>query len=631
MEGNSMKKPFNTNLRRRSFISCSVSFALSGLLLAPGCSRLINRGQSPDDVAEIEALKDRSTDGPQYVSDTCHMWGMDYAKAEGIGIALNLDGTGSPANPGSYRKQLYEELRRHKDEIDNCRDLCKSKNTEVVILRGYIPPGARKGDHYDIEVEMAPGMEGTSLFDGYAFRTRLRPLAMFGRNRLQQGLVVGVAEGPILVDSVFESRNAKTNNLKGWILGGGEALENRLLGLAIRTENYGPGTTSKICKAINARFKALTPDGRVDIATIPRSFERVDLLLPEVYRDNVRRFSDVIANVRYNESAKQRANRLDELAIQMTDPTTCTKAALRLEAIGKSAYPTLRRSLNNPDLQIRFRAAEALTYCGESDGLAVLKEAAEIEPAFRWHALAALSASRDKDAAQHLENLMQTKSAETRYGAFRALHTRSPGHPAVYGQRFEDFFLHTVASEVEPMVHFSRSKRPEIVIFGNPKVADDFLFVETGLTIRSAGEGQLKLVNYSKDHGREETTCSNELKDLVEVLSAHEFSYGKILGICQAARDQKTLGCRLVVNAVPSAKRRYDSDDLEMEKSSRFPTETPPELFRNGRDKPKRKIARVSGEVVGENLETEIDAVEKDSAWDKMKGLFSRDSDSLIP
>jgi len=230
------------------------------------------------------------------------------------------------------------------------------------------------------------------------------------------------------------------------------------LGLNLRTQNYGPKTTTLISRAINSRFTKLTGNGREGIAN-PKNYKTVNLLLPDLYVHNVQRFSEVISNVRYNETAQQKVERLDELGRQMTNPATCAQAALRLEAIGRDAIPTLKRSLNNPDLELRFRAAEALTYCGESDGLAILKEVAEVEPAFRWHAITALSASDDSSSAEHLEQLIKSESAETRYGAFRALRIRNPEHPLIYGTRYPDFFYHHVPVESAPMVHFSRIKR----------------------------------------------------------------------------------------------------------------------------------------------------------------------------
>ncbi|QEG21579.1 flagellar basal body P-ring protein FlgI [Mariniblastus fucicola] len=606
------------NPHRRSVLAGITAFSIAGILTATGCNNFIKRGQSPDDEDELSQFVDKSPVGPKYISETCGMWGMDYAKIEGIGLVLNLDGTGSAAKPGAYRDHLLDELKTHKDKLDNPRELFESKDTEMVIVRGYVPPGARKGDSFDVEIQMVPNMEGTSLDDGTVFRTRLRRLAQFKGRRLKEGLVVGLAEGAILVDSVFESRQDEANELHGWILGGGETLEYRPLGLNLRTQTYGPKTTTLISRAVNARFTSLTENGREGIAQ-PKNYKTVNLELPDIYRHNVRRFSEVMANIRYNETSQQRVERLDELGKQMTDPATCAQAALRLEAIGRDAVPTLKRSLTNPDLELRFRAAEALTYCGHSEGLLILKEVAETEPAFRWHAMTALSACEDSDAATYLELLMQSESAETRYGAFRALHTRSPDHPLVYGRKFKDFFLHSVPVESSPMVHFSRSKRPEVVVFGDARVSDDFLYVETGTTIRSAGTGKLKLIHYSKDHGREETVCSTEIGDLIETLANHDFTYGRILKIFRGAKKDETMVARLVVDAIPGNDREYTEDDTVSEESNRYLAESAPEMFRNGSEMEDKRPARVTTDLIDGNLPTAEELQEQKSAWTKMK------------
>lgn len=607
---------------RRTLLLTSLTFTLSGLVACTGCNRLIKRGQSPDDEPSPENIlnySDAATEGPRYISETSRMWGMDYAKVEGIGLAVGLDGTGSPAKPGKYREHLLTELRTRKSEIENPRELAESKNTEMVVCRGYIAPGTRKGDFYDVEVLKVPNADGTSIEDGFVMKTRLRRLVVFNERRLKEGLVVGLIKGPILVDSVFESRQDSANDLNGWILGGGVALENRPIGLQVRTLNFGIKTTTMISRAINTRFTTMTENGREGIAKPTRSSNRVDLLLPDAYRNNVTRFSRVIANIMYGESAQERINRIDFLADEMTNPATCAKAAIRLEAIGKEAIPTLKRSLNNPDLEIRFRAAEALTYCGQPDGLAILKDVAATEPAFRWHALTALSVSQDSDAAQYLEDLMQMESAETRYGAFRSLHIRSPEHPAVYGERFRDFFLHRVPSDVDPMVHFSRSRRPEIVLFGDPKVASNFLFVESGLTIRSNGKNQLKLIHYTGKRGREVTTCSNNVSDLIRELADREFSYGKILKIFREARQADSLDARLVVDAIPGTNRQFSETE---EKSDRYVSEPPPELFASAKaaDADDDKMTRVSTELINGDRE-QIE--EERSNWEKFKGIFS--------
>ena len=617
-----MKSPisFLQNLGRCSFLTGVAALIVAGMMTT-GCNNFIKRAQSPDD-DELQQFEDKSPAGPKYIAETCGMWGMDYARIEGIGLLMGLDGTGSHAKPGSYRDHLFEELNTHKDKIKHPRELFESKNTEMVVVRGYVPPGARKGDPFDVEISMVPNMDGTSLDDGTLFRTRLRPLVNFtNHRRLKEGFVLGLAEGPVLVDSVFESRQDSGNELQGWILGGGEATKDRELGLNLRTQNYGPKTTTLISRAINARFTSLTPNGRQGMAK-PKNYKTITLLLPDIYQHNIKRFSQVMANVRYNETAQQRVDRLDELARQMTNPATCTQAALRLEAIGRDAVPTLKRSLTNPDMELRFRAAEALTYCGHSEGLSILKEVAEVEPAFRWHAITALATSEETDASLYLEQLTQAESAETRYGAFHALRIRNPEHPLVYGNRFPDFFMHSVPTDASSMVHFSRSKRPELVVFGDAKVSDDFLYVETGTTIRSAGRGKLKLIHYSKEHGREEVYCSTQVKDLVVALSNHDFTYGSILRILRKARKDETLLARLVVDAVPGSNRQYE-DSPTPEESTHYVAEAPPELFRNGSELQEKQPKRVTTDLINGNIPTAEEIEASQSTWTRMKNLLS--------
>ena len=617
-----MKKPISLpkSPGRRTILGGIALVSAAGLMTA-GCNNFIRRGQSPDDEGELRQFQDKSPAGPKFIAETCGMWGMNYAEIEGIGLVLGLDGTGSPAKPGSYREHLEDELKTHKDKIENPRELFESKNTEMVVVRGYVPPGATKGSHFDVEVHMVPKMDGSSLDDGVLFRTRLRKLVQFNGRQLKEGHVLGLAEGSVLVDSVYGTRQDDGNELHGWILGGGEILKNRPLGLALRTQNYGPKTSTLISRAINARFTKLTDNGREGIAK-PKNYKTINLLLPEIYAHNVRRFSTVISNIRYNETAQQRVERLAELERQMADPATCAQAALRLEAIGRDAVPTLKRSLASPDLELRFRAAEAITYCGESDGLPILKEVAEVEPAFRWHAITALAASEDSTSADYLEQLMQSESAETRYGAFRGLRIRNPKHPLVDGTRYPDFFFHSVPVESSPMVHFSRSKRPEMVVFGDARVSDDFLYVETGTTIRSAGPGRLKLIHYSKDHGREEVFCSTEVKEVVKALSSHDFTYGRILRIFRKASKDQTLVGRLVINATPGSDRDNE-DSQQREESARYLAEVPPELFRNGSELQQKRPNGVTTDLINGNLPSVEELEKSQSTWTKMKSLFS--------
>ena len=160
--------------------------------------------------------------------------------------------------------------------------------------------------------------------------------------------------------------------------------------------------------------------------------------------------------------------RLEKLDQQMGEPSAAAITSLRLEAYGKEGIPALKRALRHNDLEVQFHAAQALAYLGHADGVDVLKLSAKQEPAFRWHSLTALASLNDSSATKALEELLHVNSAETRYGAFRSLRVQAPVGPVTSGKWLAgDFYLHEIQSEAEPMMHFSRSKRPEIVVFGD--------------------------------------------------------------------------------------------------------------------------------------------------------------------
>jgi len=123
-----MKKPisFPKKPGRRTFLGGIALVSIAGVLTT-GCNNFIRRGQSPDDEAELLQFQDKSPAGPKYVAESCGMWGIDYARIEGIGLVMGLDGTGSPAKPGAFRDHLEEELRTHKDRLgENTGELFES-------------------------------------------------------------------------------------------------------------------------------------------------------------------------------------------------------------------------------------------------------------------------------------------------------------------------------------------------------------------------------------------------------------------------------------------------------------------------------------------------------------------------
>ena len=590
---------------------------VAGLIFSVvGCSNMIKRGQSPDDQAS--KLIDDSKD-TKYISEACRVYGLNFAKIEGIGLVTGINGSGSNPAPSGQRDHLLDEMKSR--GIENPKQLLASDNSSMVVLQGLLPPAIKKGDRFDVQVKTLPKSETTSLQHGYLIDTRMRPMALLGRG-VKQGHVTGYAKGNVLVNSIFESRQDQPNQVNGWIYGGGVATEDRPIGLTVRTD-HSVRTTTSIARAINGRFTTVDKSGRTGVAT-PKNDKIVELVVPREYRHNIGRYIQVVLSIAFDESDSERVNRLELLDQKMTDPASSRETAVRLEAYGKEGIPALKRALRHHDAEVRFQAAQALAYLGESDGIDILKKAAENEPAFRWHALTAMASSEDIAASTALSELMSVNSAETRYGAFRSLRARSPQDPLVKGTAMDDFFFHVIPSEAEPMLHFARSQRPETVCFGEDQtVADDFLYVKSGLTVRGDGKGSIRVIKFNRD-GEIRKVSSTKIPELIRTLSEVGCDYSTLLLMFREAKQNGYLNTRLVVNAVPrigGKKKGEVAGEEPLEKSDRFVSAPLPELFRTG-DTSEKEIKRAQTDDLS-SANAAKNKGKTETRWSKMKDWLS--------
>src|SRR5262249_33159672 len=137
-----------------------------------------------------------------------------------------------------------------------------------------------------------------------------------------------------------------------------------------------------------------------------------------------------------------------------------------LEAIGKPAVDVLIAGTQSQDPQVQFRSAEALAYLDRREAAEPLAKAAR-NAAFRGEAFTALSVMHDSAAYDQLGALLGVPSAETRYGAFRALTVMGPEDSLVKGETLgEQFSYHVLDTKGPAMIHVTRNRRAELVLFG---------------------------------------------------------------------------------------------------------------------------------------------------------------------
>jgi flagellar basal body P-ring protein FlgI len=536
-----------SNLSRRHFIlATSVGLA--------GCGTISSRAQSPDAPSEVD-LESGSSD--IYIGEVSAVWGLNDFKVEGIGLITQLDGTGSDPGPSPQRTMLLNEMQTHRVPAPN--DLLAGSDTSLVIVRAYLPPAIQKGERFDVEVFTMPRSETTSLKGGFLMQARLRQMEVLG-GRVQMGNVSSLAKGRVVTDSVFDDSGDEALVRRGIIYGGAVAMNSRPIGLVVRDNSSSVRTTSTIGRQINQRFHTVENGGKVGVAT-PKDDRVIDMVVPAIYQHNIGRYFSVVSQLIYRESSNT-ISRIDRLQRELLEPSLAARAALRLEAIGKDAIPALNKGVRSENIEVQFYSAEALAYLGETSVAKQLGQLALAEPAFRWRALTALSAIDDLDSAIVLSDLMHAQSAETRYGAFRAIHARSPLDPSIHTERLADadFAYHVIPSTEAPMIHFSRSRRQEVVLFGHDqRVNDNFLYVTKGLTIK-ADSGKLLVTRFSSSGEDRRTECSTSIDELIRNLVASGVDYGELIEVMKKAKESKAIETRLVIDAVPKANRSYKAD-----------------------------------------------------------------------
>ncbi len=530
------------------------TFGLSAVLLLGGCSvwnPLSVRSQSPDP----EEAPESST---RLVGDLAVPFGLHPIAVEAIGFVTGLKGTGSDPQPSPERSVVMREMQRRGIEAPNA--LLASPNTSLVKVRGFLRPGIQEDDPFDLEVRVTNRSETTSLRGGRLWTAELNQLALMADNRIHRGHALAVGNGAIMVDPAPQGEDSKVLQCRGRILGGGVARQSRPLMLVLKPEHQSVRNSARVQEVINRRFHCFDRGKKVGVAKA-KTDEVIELVMHPRYFDNVDRYLRVIRSLPLRETERERSQRLVVLGKQLRDPISSSRAALQLEAIGRPGVEVLQKGLKSNDPEVRFYSAESLAYLDESGVAEYLAAAAANEPAFRVFALAALSAMEDYDSQDQLRNLLNSPSAETRYGAFRALTVRRASDPVVRGENMMDkFTLHVLPTSGVPMVHVARSKRPEIVLFGKDQMFDLPLCVEAGneIIIKSTPDGRVVLSKYTVGEPDQRRTVSPRVEEVVRAIVDLKGTYPDVVQALQEAKASGALVSRLEVDALPEAGRTYD-------------------------------------------------------------------------
>jgi len=518
-------------------------------MIVAGCTSAVVRPQSPEE-------PEQRNSGAKLVGDVAVPFGTHAVKVESVALVTGLKGTGSDPPPSPNRGKLMTEMQRM--GVRNPNAILASPSTSLVMVAGLLPPGIQKGDPFDLLVQVPSQSETTSLRGGFLMETRLKELAVLGDGAIHEGREWALGKGPLMVDPESTKDNKPSELKRGKVLGGGISNISRPLQLAVHTD-ASVMQSQQIGDAINRRF-SISPGGVKKGVATPRTDERIDLVLHPRYFKNWERYVQVVRSIAIRENTGDRAQRIASLERQLLDPVTSSSAALKLEAIGKDAVPILKKGIVAKDPEVRFYAAEALAYLDETAAVEPLAESIRTEPAFRAFALAALSAMDDMAAYDALAQLLDATSAETRYGAFRALWHMNAQDQLVRGEMMGDqFSYHVMESKSPPMIHCTRSMRPELVLFGKQQTFRPPLLAEAGnqIMVRDTPDGQIAISRFDSDKPDQRRVVPPQVDAVVRAVVELGGTYPDVVQLLQEARQVGALPSRLAFDALPEVGRTY--------------------------------------------------------------------------
>jgi hypothetical protein len=537
------------------------------LIALLGCTTLQPRLQSDDDGEHytIPTIRDKVTVGNAVP-----------IPVGGVGIVVGLEGTGGDCPPDGYRDILENELR--KEGVKDVRKAMNSPDHAMVLVSGLIPPGTSKGDPIDLEVLLPPGSRATSLRGGYLhkcrlfnydFAERLAPSAdPNGPHGLLRGHPLVEGEGMLLVGLGDKGEEETVSLKRGRIWGGGRCQVPTTFSLILNPNEQFARVAALVADRINETFQAGYHGEPGTSVAMAKDKYNIDLRVPPQYRLNTPRFLRVVLDIPFitdpralavpmNNKGEDHRSYQQRLGDDLLDPARTVVAALRLEALGQSSKPALKKGLKSEHPLVRFCSAETLAYLGDPEGGNELATAVAHSPLLRSYGLTAMASLDEAVCHVRLAELLASGGEdETRYGAFRALRTLDPRNKLVQGEQLnESFWLHRVAAEAAPLVHISSTRRAEIVIFGEePVLKPDFGIQAGEFVVTASRDDDHCIISRVPLHGRAvRRKCSLELTKVLHTLADMGCMYPEVIALLQQADVGSVLSCRLRCDALPLA------------------------------------------------------------------------------
>ncbi len=526
-------------------------------------------------------------------------------QVDGVGLVTGLAGTGhSPS--GYHRDMLYQYLLKHNTtrggemaHVPNdvkVRQILEDPNNALVIIKGFIPPGAHRGDHFDIEVALPENSKASSLAGGYLELSILRvyEAASSLSNRPEMARSQQMLEGHILAHAkgrlfVGFGNNTDPHELKrARIWQAGVSRIDRPYAFCMRDDKKSVGIASGVASRINFMYqddpnsparrfefskqeKLLLTMGNAanqlnvrqdpfgtsssDVAKATKECV-IQVRVPAAYRFDHDRFVRVARFTPLRDSDEKLPRYRHRLEKMLLDPHDCHRAALRLEALGRASIGTLKAGLASEHPFVRFVSAESLAYLGSTAGVDALADLARNHSIFARNATIALANLSESIALDRLGELLADDDPALRCAAFHALTLVKESEPRLGGNYLnESFWLYRVPQTPSSMVYFSTSKRAQVVVFGKNVilVPETRMMVGTRreFTVAHSKEQNKFVVKRITTSGDAQRVVGNRLDETLNALAELGATYPDIVDFLRQAQVYQAVNCPIVHWSIP--------------------------------------------------------------------------------
>ena len=430
------------------------------------------------------------------------------APVSGYGLVANLDGTGDSTAPNAVRDYMEKEMLKHRfgsETLPGMSDvtpqrILRDPRFAIVRVDGFLPPGIRRGEHFDVHVSALPESTTSSLARGTLYQTELK---INGANPLNPGGSVNVyarSQGPLFVNPAYafernpESPDARRALRRAVVMDGGVSTTDRPLMLRLRKPQF------SLARQIEQRIDYYFQEGGDPIGAA-QDEAMIYCYVPPKYAGDWERFAGVVSHLYLDNTPGFVSAKSKELAAEAVKPDApLGDITFCWEALGAGALPHMQHLLTHEKPEVAYAAARAALFLGDPAAPQALAQMARTPGhPFRINAVQTLGSAPNSHAINEaLRPLLDSDETLVRLAAYEVLAKHKDA--TVFRKVIrEKFVLDIVRSSGPPLIYCSRQGIPRIALIGDRAgIATPIVFAAMGgrLTVSSADDGQALTVFY---------------------------------------------------------------------------------------------------------------------------------------